>query len=518
MADNAVQVMIGADVSNLRKGAREATDHVDGLISNLKEFKSEAVSTGRSARFFANELSEIIPGAEGAKNAMRDLIAAGLAGGGVGAMIEGVKFFVGALKDMSEEEDKAKENFKKFIDEQTKSVDALNASVEKMLMTMRGATRAQILEFEQTHDLLEQRKKKDDEVKEAEEKLTASREYANTVDAENVDIAHVAISAGEKRVAQLRNELKAIDDLIEKKKQGIEPLASADTAKAQADDLAQTAIDAAKWRASEFAEWKKHYDAVTAELAKSLTEQDTLEHQNALDLAKIRAAEVNDARKHYEAVTAETLKSEEKALEARKRNVTIFANYIERAIASSIRSMLEGTKSLGEVMVDLMRGLADAVIDGLLKMAEQAVISALIGKTAAKVEAISTTQGHIAEAVAGAAASQAAIPIFGPGMAAAAAAEMLGTLEGITAPLLSASSGFDVPSGMNPITQLHEREMVLPAQYADVIRGMDSGGGGGGGLEVHIHDAIDGDSVRRFVESDAFVRAIAGARRRGRIR
>lgn len=40
----------------------------------------------------------------------------------------------------------------------------------------------------------------------------------------------------------------------------------------------------------------------------------------------------------------------------------------------------------------------------------------------------------------------------------------------------SAAGGFDIPSGVNPVTQLHEKEMVLPSQYAEVIRGMAANG------------------------------------------
>jgi hypothetical protein len=43
----------------------------------------------------------------------------------------------------------------------------------------------------------------------------------------------------------------------------------------------------------------------------------------------------------------------------------------------------------------------------------------------------------------------------------------------------SAYAGYDIPAGLNPMTQLHEREMVLPAKHADVIRGMAEGAGGG---------------------------------------
>jgi lambda family phage tail tape measure protein len=52
----------------------------------------------------------------------------------------------------------------------------------------------------------------------------------------------------------------------------------------------------------------------------------------------------------------------------------------------------------------------------------------------------------------------------------------------------SAANGFDIPAGVNPITQLHQREMVLPAEYADVIRGMAGNGGGGSPVVVNIHN------------------------------
>src|SRR2546421_7471088 len=98
MADQ-VQVVIGADTSGIRRGATEAQGHIDGLLAHLKEFKQETVATGRQAKFFAAELAEIIPGADGAKSAIRDLIAVGLAGGGIGALVEGTKFLIGAFHE-----------------------------------------------------------------------------------------------------------------------------------------------------------------------------------------------------------------------------------------------------------------------------------------------------------------------------------------------------------------------------------------------------------------------------------
>ncbi|WP_224982716.1 phage tail tape measure C-terminal domain-containing protein [Geomonas agri] len=36
----------------------------------------------------------------------------------------------------------------------------------------------------------------------------------------------------------------------------------------------------------------------------------------------------------------------------------------------------------------------------------------------------------------------------------------------------SAAGGYDIPAGVNPIVQTHAKEMILPAEYAEVIRGM----------------------------------------------
>lgn len=64
----------------------------------------------------------------------------------------------------------------------------------------------------------------------------------------------------------------------------------------------------------------------------------------------------------------------------------------------------------------------------------------------------------------------------------------------------SGAAGFDVPAGVNPLTQLHEKEMVLPAQYADVIRGLANNGGvSGGGININtsISVASDGTSNQK---------------------
>jgi hypothetical protein len=101
-----------------------------------------------------------------------------------------------------------------------------------------------------------------------------------------------------------------------------------------------------------------------------------------------------------------------------------------------------------------------------------------------------------------------ASPELGPFAAipATAAAALVVAKEAL---IPSAAGGWDIPAGLNPVTQLHAREMVLPAQYADVIRGLGQagaqlgggkqGGGQQGGGDVHLHvHAVDSQSVARL--------------------
>lgn len=82
----------------------------------------------------------------------------------------------------------------------------------------------------------------------------------------------------------------------------------------------------------------------------------------------------------------------------------------------------------------------------------------------------------------------------------------------------SAAGGYDIPAGVNPVVQTHAREMILPEQYADVIRNMAGGSGGGGpnvminvvnqnGSDVGVTQKQTGDGL----QIDVLVRQLEGA-------
>lgn len=162
------------------------------------------------------------------------------------------------------------------------------------------------------------------------------------------------------------------------------------------------------------------------------------------------------------------------------------------------------TKPLGEWIASQARMLA--VKMGFLtaeKGLETAGAAATVGiKTA---ESSAVVAANAAEAGSGAAASQASIPIAGPWLALAAMAAVFGAVMALSS-RKSAARGYDIPKGLNPVTQLHEEEMVLPQKYADVLRGMAAGQGGEGGGEsatnVYI-TAMDARSVRDYFKANA---------------
>jgi hypothetical protein len=100
------------------------------------------------------------------------------------------------------------------------------------------------------------------------------------------------------------------------------------------------------------------------------------------------------------------------------------------------------------------------------------------------------------QAMAGAYQAIVGIPYVGPVLAPIAAGAAFAAVAGLAHNIASASGGFDIPRGVNPITQLHQEEMVLPATLANGVRRMVESGSEGGGMKVeavHIH-ATDYDS------------------------
>lgn len=200
---------------------------------------------------------------------------------------------------------------------------------------------------------------------------------------------------------------------------------------------------------------------------------------------------------------------------------------------SGMLQMAEGAKSFGQVVRQMGAQMLNAFMSDVVdKMVAHWLAGEILRTTASSmgnaqraandeaVAAVATietqmqSQSEITAAAAVAAAntfaSISAIPVVGPAMAPEAAAAAMAAVNAFRVSA-SAAGGYDIPSGVNPITQLHAQEMVLPPHIANPLRAALGSPGGqsafgaaaaqaaGGDTHVHIH-ANDADSVKAMFE------------------
>ena len=146
--------------------------------------------------------------------------------------------------------------------------------------------------------------------------------------------------------------------------------------------------------------------------------------------------------------------------------------------------------------------------NGTRQIAAQTATSAAVTGIK-KVETTENVGMNAIQAAAEAFKAMAGIPYVGPilavGAAAAAMAAVYGLMSGMggggsststtTTRIPSAAGGWDIPAGINPLTQLHENEMVLPAEHAQTIREM--AGQGGGSDSTIIINSTGGDFIHK---------------------
>lgn len=176
-------------------------------------------------------------------------------------------------------------------------------------------------------------------------------------------------------------------------------------------------------------------------------------------------------------------------------------------VAQGLQNVLTGTRAWYQEMANIFSNLRNAFINALVTEPLKASLAGWARMLAAKLGFLSSEQGaqaaasaatvglkaaettavvsaNAAQAGTGAAASQAPIPIIGPGLALAAMAAIFAAVSAMGSKVKSARNGFDIPKGLNPMTQLHEEEMVLPANLANPLRDLLGAGASGQGAAV----------------------------------
>lgn len=194
------------------------------------------------------------------------------------------------------------------------------------------------------------------------------------------------------------------------------------------------------------------------------------------------------------------------ALETKKPYIDL-ANSIQSSFKQSLAGMLNGTTTFAGAMKGLFTSILGAFADMVAEMVAKWLAAQISNRIVQAGTGVAGVMSNAAVAASAAFASTAAIPMIGPEMAPAASAAAYAATAA-WAPAASARNGYDIPAGVNPVTQLHEREMVLPAKQADAVRDMADGKAGRSGGDIHIH-AVDAKSIERLLKGNG--RAVASA-------
>ena len=252
------------------------------------------------------------------------------------------------------------------------------------------------------------------------------------------------------------------------------------------------------------------YDALQERIA--LAEQDPTYSQTAIDKLKAQMGELGQGHERTQAKNEgkrenqrrkdapnvmEMLQDGGKNVwqEAQQQMSQAFTAMLTRA--QSFRQAMNGFfKSMGQTFIQEMvtkplmglmrRMVQESAIYKTIFGTKETLETAAAAKTAAtkETETTAVVSSNAVQAASGAAASQASIPYVGPILAVAAMAAMMAAVMGLmgggggsqttttTTRIPSAAGGWDIPAGINPLTQLHENEMVLPAEHAQTIREM----------------------------------------------
>jgi Lambda phage tail tape-measure protein (Tape_meas_lam_C) len=275
-----------------------------------------------------------------------------------------------------------------------------------------------------------------------------------------------------------------------------------------------------------------------------------VDYLGSLDLISLKFEELKNKGDWTKGLSGAVKDFQEQAADVAGNTKAMFSSAFDgltTGISSSISKAIVYGEDLGKSLENVALNIADAFIAAFIKIqiqrafidntANAEMMAVITGQTTAQVAAINavgvaqtavmtgmaaerlaiglaegqlylaamTGQAQAMVAMAGlnTFASISAVPVTGPAAAPAAAAAAIAAAEGFAAGVIAAATtgsirsardGYDIPSGVNPITQLHENEMVLPAPQANVIRDLAKGGGAVGGSQIIDNRTINIDS------------------------
>ncbi|WP_026440174.1 phage tail tape measure protein [Acidocella facilis] len=281
-----------------------------------------------------------------------------------------------------------------------------------------------------------------------------------------------------------------------------------------------------------------------AQKEKALDDVKVYEAEHVAEMARLEAELVQQQQEDAKKIAD----AQKQAADKTKQAWQLAFQPITQAFDTSINGILQGTQTLQSAEAKAAQSITLAFIDAAAKKVVTALeadtqilahgVATELGLTAAtqageaerlsaKVAgdaqgravslstAIAQMNKYAATAAGGAFSAVAGVPIIGPILAPAAAAA---AYTGVMAyEVMSAEGGTVIPAGVNPLMQLHEKEVVLPAHIAQPLLGMVNNGmddqGGGDSYQLNFHNTVHSAGGNGGVSvEDVFAAMNAGVR------
>jgi hypothetical protein len=265
------------------------------------------------------------------------------------------------------------------------------------------------------------------------------------------------VQLDEQKVAQAQ---KLANLMIDAKRQEVDAKAQMGLISTQGQLKEEAKLEEERFRIT-----KAGIDARLAILAKDPTKNvvalrklnDELDAEEMAHMNKMRAIEIKDNQ------------------EALKDYQQLFSK-IGNSFATTMQQLLTHQKTWSQAVKSMYQEGLSAVASYLTQYLEKKLAAFAVEKGLN----LAGIAGDSAKAGSGAASAVASIPYVGPILAIAAMAAVFAATMGMQSNVKSARGGYDIPSGMNPMVQTHEEEMILPKEQANAVRDMADGRNAGG--------------------------------------
>lgn len=486
-AFNQAGVSAKTSMAGIAPAARQAGAEVISLGDKMKAFAREQRSEARTAGFFVQELSAIVPMSGEIKSALGGIGAAIVGGAGLATAIglagTGVALLVKHFRDSEEAAEKTAAAIKKLATETREAIVQLNVLRAKRSGDEVGAARigglggiagaqekyrdaqkaldeyirAQGLLVDSNGRVIQATDLQFAELKKLNLALTkASADVKAAAIKSATEVTSVTKSEADKRTKIAEDEARKQTEAARK----VLAAAHARDTSGQASVASFYDLEAGGYSAADVAKAAEAVRRFERDALRAAHAKDTSGEASVADFYAMESSGYDPADAARAATKAQELYNDE------------------------VRKSAAEAQKWGEAIGSVVGILADREMEAGQKMAQigQMVISTVVQAAIAQITA------NAATAASGAAASQAGIPVVGPILAISAMGAMLSAVMGLLAEVPSARGGWDVPAGYNGLAMIHEREMVLPQEQADIIRS-----GGGGGITVNVGGAIISD-------------------------